>query len=67
MMKIFFRFLLVVIIMFNTQHVFATHNRAGEITYQWVGLDPTGITYKVTITTFTVTSSAEFGRVTGGA
>lgn len=64
MMKIFVRFFLVAIILFCTQSVFATHNRAGEITYQWIGNSPTSLRYKVTITTFTKTSSSAADRET---
>ena len=34
-------------------HAGATHNRAGEITYRWVG----GLTYEVTVTTYTKESA----------
>lgn len=46
------KFLLFSIFFFLSLSVFATHNRAGEITYRWLG----GNTYEVTITTYTKNS-----------
>ncbi len=42
-------FFVLICILFFTQKVFATHNRAGEITYKNIG----GYNYEVTITTYT--------------
>ncbi len=42
-------FFVLICILFFTQKVFATHNRAGEITYRNIG----GYNYEVTITTYT--------------
>mgnify|MGYP003339420018 FL=1 len=39
----------------------ATHNRAGEITFEYVGPYP-ALTYRITITTFTRTSSVQADR-----
>src|SRR4051812_10298808 len=41
---------------------YATHNRAGEITYEFVGANAQDLTYKVTITTYTKTSSIQADR-----
>jgi gliding motility-associated-like protein len=46
-------FLPIIIFLLLTTSVFATHNRAGEITYEQISL----YFYKATITTYTVTSS----------
>ncbi|MGB0176581.1 MAG: gliding motility-associated C-terminal domain-containing protein [Owenweeksia sp.] len=43
------RLLFLIFIWFSAQEAFATHNRAGEITYRWLG----GTTYEATITTYT--------------
>ena len=48
--KIFF---VVISILFFAQNVFATHNRAGEITYKHLA----GNLYEVTITTYTKISA----------
>jgi len=45
---------LVVLMILLTLNVMATHNRAGEITYKQIS----GLTYEITITTFTYTLSA---------
>ncbi len=50
--------LLLFILTIASTNVFATHNRAGEITYQWVS----GFTYKITITTYTQSKSIEADR-----
>ncbi len=54
--------LLLVIALFSAGTVFATHNRAGQITYEWIGQSQSDLTYKVTITTFTKTSSVQADR-----
>tara|TARA_R110002096_G_scaffold386418_2_gene580423 strand:- start:141475 stop:144147 length:2673 start_codon:yes stop_codon:yes gene_type:complete len=46
------KFILFSILFLFTISSFATHNRAGEITYRWLG----GNTYEVTITTYTKNS-----------
>ena len=43
-------------------NVSATHNRAGEITYKWIGSNLNDFTYEVTITTYTKTSSIQADR-----
>lgn len=50
MKKIFY---LILFSVFLTSSVYATHQRAGEITYKWLG----GLTYEVTIITYTYTPS----------
>jgi len=53
------RFLLFILISFlGMQCVWATHNRAGEITYRQIS----GLTYEFTITTYTKASSVEADR-----
>tara|TARA_R110002050_G_scaffold195593_1_gene330430 strand:- start:20322 stop:23042 length:2721 start_codon:yes stop_codon:yes gene_type:complete len=54
------RFLLAIFILFAAlpNEVFATHNRAGEITYEYVS----GFTYRITITTYTDASSVTADR-----
>ena len=47
------RKLLVFIFTFITLGLYATHNRAGEITYTWIG----GLTYEAVITTYTKESA----------
>lgn len=42
--------------------VFATHNRAGEITYRFIGANNTDLKYEVTITTYTKTTSFQADR-----
>ncbi len=37
--------------------IFATHNRAGEITYKWVGVNATDYTFDIKIITYTKTTS----------
>jgi len=54
MKKIFSIFFLVCTI---TVNVFATHMRAGEITYKHIKTDSTGLAYEFTITTYTYTLS----------
>ncbi len=46
------------LLLFFANRVFATHNRAGEITYRCLG----GLKYEVTITTYTKTSSVQADR-----
>jgi gliding motility-associated-like protein len=46
-------FIIAVLLGLFSSSGFATHNRAGDITYEWMG----GLTYKVTITTCTKTSA----------
>ncbi len=41
---------------------FATHNRAGEITYKWIGVNLSDYKYEITITTYTKTSSFQADR-----
>jgi len=43
--------------LFIIHYSFATHNRAGEITYRSISSDTTCRTYEITITTYTKTSS----------
>lgn len=43
-------------------NAWATHNRAGEITYRWVGTRPDELRYEITITTYTKTSSRQADR-----
>lgn len=55
-MKKFILSLLVIIAAFSNAS--ATHNRAGEITYQWIS----GYTYKITVTTYTNTYATTADR-----
>lgn len=48
------KFLLYILLLFISSYLFATHNRAGEITYTHVS----GNTYKITLITYTYTPSA---------
>ncbi len=49
-MKRFFTYILIFIgLLCIESNAFATHNRAGEITYRWIE----GYTYEITVTTFT--------------
>jgi hypothetical protein len=57
MMRVFLTFLAVVFLSYG---LFATHNRAGEITYVQIG----DLTIRVTITTYTKTSSVPADRDT---
>src|SRR5438105_5718883 len=50
MKKIFFLFIFFILI--TIRPAFATHNRAGEITYTYIS----GFTYKITVTTYTSTA-----------
>ena len=53
------KFLLsIVILIAGLSASFATHNRAGEITYQWIS----GYTYKFTVTTYTNTFNTTADR-----
>jgi len=45
-----------------TEKIQATHNRAGEITYEWIGSTPQELRYRVTITTYTKLSSTQADR-----
>ena len=45
--------LLLIVFSFFSVSAFASHERAGEITYKWLG----GKTYKITVTTYTKASS----------
>jgi gliding motility-associated-like protein len=56
-MNKFKTFFILLLLLFSCE-AFATHNRAGEITYRWLG----GLTYEVTITTYTKTSSQQADR-----
>ncbi|MBN8703318.1 MAG: gliding motility-associated C-terminal domain-containing protein [Bacteroidetes bacterium] len=47
------RLIYILLFSLNTITGFATHNRAGEITYNWLG----GLTYEIVITTYTKESS----------
>ncbi len=65
MNKIRFIFFLLFFISIATLDLFATHNRAGEITYEWIGRpNQSDLRYKITITTFTKTSSIQADRPT---
>jgi gliding motility-associated-like protein len=53
------KFLLsIIILIIGLSNSFATHNRAGEITYKWIS----GYTYKITITTYTNTFNTNADR-----
>lgn len=52
-----FRIILFTLFILNSVVVMATHNRAGEITYKWVGVNAADLTYEITIITYTRTSS----------
>ena len=54
MNSFFAKRLILILILLNIVHAFATHNRAGEITYTHVA----GFTYEFTITTYTKVSGA---------
>lgn len=57
------RFFLFLFFLFSFgKNSFATHNRAGEITYQWIGTSPTDYKYRITIITFTKRSSVNVDR-----
>lgn len=51
------RFIVFVFAILFSHGAFATHNRAGEITYKWIGVNQTDYTYEITIITYTKTSS----------
>ena len=55
------RLLLLVLLLFVATAAQATHNRAGEITFEYVGPFP-ALTYKITIITYTRTSSVQADR-----
>lgn len=42
--------------------IYATHNRAGEITYEWIGASTSDLKYRITITTYTKRSSINVDR-----
>src|SRR6218665_263455 len=52
------KFFLFAIILLSGLRAFATHNRAGEITYRWIS----GYTYKITVTTYTNTYATTADR-----
>ena len=52
------KLLLFILVVFSSISVFATHNRAGEITYRHIS----GLTYEVTVTTYTKASSVQADR-----
>ncbi len=56
MKKSFILFILFILIAIPS--LFATHNRAGEITYAWIS----GTTYKITVTTYTNTNNTTADR-----
>lgn len=56
-MKLLRFFLFSLLLFCYGESVFATHNRAGEISYQWIGTDSLDLTYKIVIVTYTKTSS----------
>ena len=56
-----FAFCLLFILALFSNEVSATHNRAGEITYRYIGPPPSW-TYEVTIITYTKTSSSAADR-----
>ncbi len=58
-----FAFIVLFGILFSSLPALATHNRAGEITYRYVGPYP-ALTYEVTIITYTKTSSRQADRPT---
>jgi len=51
--KLMRRFILFIVILFCTYSLFATHNRAGEITYKHIS----GLTYEITLVTYTYSLS----------
>lgn len=54
-MKVF-RIILFLSLCFSFASSYATHNRAGEITYEWIGNNQSQLKYRITITTYTKTS-----------
>ena len=62
MMKFFINALIFLFFFSILNKVFATHNRAGQITYEWIGQSQADLKYKVTITTYTKTSSVQADR-----
>ena len=52
-MPLNFKIILLVLVLACSKLAYATHNRAGEITYTWIS----GYTYQVTLTTYTRASS----------
>lgn len=56
-MMLKFKILFILLSVFLIQHAFATHNRAGEITYRHI----TGYTYEFTVTTYTKLSGESEG------
>ncbi len=61
-MKTISRFFIFIFFCFVVNNVYATHNRAGQITYEWIGQNQTELKYRVTITTFTKTTSVSADR-----
>lgn len=57
-MKLLRFFLFLICILSVNSNVFATHNRAGEITFEWIGVNLIDLKYKITIVTYTKRSSA---------
>ena len=51
-------FLVISLLLIGFTNVFATHNRAGEITYKWIS----GTTYGITVTTYTNTYQTQADR-----
>ncbi len=51
-------FLSLVVFLLSISSIYATHNRAGEITYEYVS----GYTYRITVTTYTKESSTSADR-----
>lgn len=49
----FQRALILLLFLLGGTALLATHNRAGEITYTWIGTNSTDYTYKIKITTYT--------------
>ena len=64
MMKIIRHFFIFFLFFITTKNVFATHNRAGQITYEWIGRNQSELKYRITITTFTKTTSTQADRPT---
>ena len=62
MIKLIRVFFLLLVLLSTTFVANATHNRAGEITYQFIGNSPTELKYRITITTYTKTSSVMADR-----
>ena len=63
-MKRFFKLFIFFLFFIAVKNSFATHNRAGEITYKWIGATSSELKYRVTITTYTKTTSVQADRPT---